>query len=381
MKILDRSRTVLREELAGVRPRHLLVRLLVAPLPVLTASRLRANIIKLGGYRIGRGVAFGDMPRIFGNGRVARRLVIGDHCFFNVGVTFELGEAITIGRWVTFGPDVMLLTTHPRDRRRPDHRCADHVRAPIDIGDGVWIGARATVLPGVRIGHGAVVGASALVVADVEPNTVVAGVPARVVRRLDAPAVVTPPSQRAALAPTPRTATAVRRSDHRGLIPDRRFPHDLRSAPALARLPVERAPLTIGHHGTTRAPPTSTAEAPPRLSSRSIGVLAVLSLAAGCGGGPRPITFDSTVPTEPSTTTSDREHAPRRAHRRHSASSARSVGRRHRQPGRARHRSAAPCRWCRRTVRRPGRCGQERPLGRRAGRPVEAARSAALARP
>jgi maltose O-acetyltransferase len=184
VKNLNRIKMIVREETADVRPRHLLVRLLVAPLPALTASHLRARIIRLAGYRIGRGVAFGDMPRIFGNGRIAPRLVIGDHCFFNVGVTFELGEAITIGRWVTFGPDVMLLTsTH--EIGSADHRCANHARAPIDIGDGVWIGARATVLPGVRIGRGAVVGASALVVADVEPNTVVAGVPARIMRRLD----------------------------------------------------------------------------------------------------------------------------------------------------------------------------------------------------
>jgi maltose O-acetyltransferase len=187
MRILNRSRRVVREELADMRPRHLLVRLLAAPLPRLTATRARANILKLGGYRIGRGVAFGDMPRIFGNGAVARRLVIGNHCFFNVGVTFELGERITIGRWVTFGPDVMLLTT-THEIGGPGHRCAEHVRAPIVIGDGVWIGARATVLPGVHVGDGAVVGASALVMADVEPNTVVAGVPARLVRRLDTPA-------------------------------------------------------------------------------------------------------------------------------------------------------------------------------------------------
>jgi len=185
---------VVREETADVRPRHLLVRLLVAPLPALTAGRLRARIIKLGGYRIGRGVSFGDMPRIFGSGRIAPRLIIGDHCFFNVGVTFELGEAITIGRWVTFGPDVMLLTsTH--EIGSADHRCADHSRAPIDIGDGVWIGARATVLPGVCIGHGAVIGASALVVDDVAPNTVVAGVPARLVRDLDPHPALTSSSQ------------------------------------------------------------------------------------------------------------------------------------------------------------------------------------------
>ena len=56
--------------------------------------------------------------------------------------------------------------------------------APIVIGDRVWIGSNATVLPGVTIGDGAIVAAGAVVTKDVAPNTVVAGVPARLLRPL-----------------------------------------------------------------------------------------------------------------------------------------------------------------------------------------------------
>jgi acetyltransferase-like isoleucine patch superfamily enzyme len=53
--------------------------------------------------------------------------------------------------------------------------------SPVEIGEDVWIGAHAVVLPGVRIGSGAVVGAGAVVNRDVPPNTIVGGVPARVI--------------------------------------------------------------------------------------------------------------------------------------------------------------------------------------------------------
>jgi acetyltransferase-like isoleucine patch superfamily enzyme len=58
--------------------------------------------------------------------------------------------------------------------------------SPVKIGDNVWLGARATVLKGVTIGDGAVVAAGALVTRDVPSRTVVAGVPARVIKHLDA---------------------------------------------------------------------------------------------------------------------------------------------------------------------------------------------------
>lgn len=61
---------------------------------------------------------------------------------------------------------------------------ATMIPAPIHIGKRMWIGANATVLPGVTIGDGAVVAAGAVVTKDVPENTVVGGVPARVMRKI-----------------------------------------------------------------------------------------------------------------------------------------------------------------------------------------------------
>ena len=58
------------------------------------------------------------------------------------------------------------------------------VSAPIRIGNRVWIGSHSTILPGVTVGDGAVVAAGAVVTKDVPPNTVVAGVPAKVVKTI-----------------------------------------------------------------------------------------------------------------------------------------------------------------------------------------------------
>jgi maltose O-acetyltransferase len=111
------------------------------------------------------------------------RLVIGADCSINYGVSIGCTQAVTIGARCRLGPYVMIVDSAfhellDRSKRPPSQ--------PVVLEDDVWIGAKASIMPGVRIGRGAVVGTAAVVTKDVPPFSVVAGVPARLVSTLDA---------------------------------------------------------------------------------------------------------------------------------------------------------------------------------------------------
>jgi maltose O-acetyltransferase len=113
------------------------------------------------------------------------RITIGARVFANFGLTALDVAPITIGDDVQIGPHVQLLTpTHPVEPgpRRDKWEAA----LPITIGDNVWLGGGAIVLPGVTIGADTVVGAGAVVTKDLPPGVVAVGNPARIVRRLPA---------------------------------------------------------------------------------------------------------------------------------------------------------------------------------------------------
>jgi acetyltransferase-like isoleucine patch superfamily enzyme len=111
------------------------------------------------------------------------RLQVGANVFVNHGCTLNDMGGIDIGDDTMIGPNVTLLTSgHPT---AVADRQAGIVVAPIVIGANVWIGAGATVLGGVTVGDGAVVAAGAVVSRDVPAATLVAGVPAQVIRSLD----------------------------------------------------------------------------------------------------------------------------------------------------------------------------------------------------
>ncbi len=99
-----------------------------------------------------------------------------------MGCKFQDQGGITIDEGALIGHNVVLATiNHDLD---PSKRQSMSY-APIHIGKNVWIGANATVLAGVTIGDGAVVAAGAVVTKNVEPNTIVGGVPAKVIKKLE----------------------------------------------------------------------------------------------------------------------------------------------------------------------------------------------------
>lgn len=110
-------------------------------------------------------------------------ITVGARTFVNYNLTALDVAAITIGEDCQIGPNVQLLTpTHPLE---PGPR-RDKLEAarPIVIGDNVWLGGGAIVLPGVTIGDNSVIGAGAVVTRDVPANVVAVGNPARPVRNV-----------------------------------------------------------------------------------------------------------------------------------------------------------------------------------------------------
>jgi acetyltransferase-like isoleucine patch superfamily enzyme len=108
------------------------------------------------------------------------RLEIGSNVFINFGSSIVAGTEVKIGNDCLIGAHVTVMDT---DFHRVEDKAWDTTGQPVVIQDRVWLGNRSIVLKGVRIGHDAVVAAGAVVTKDVPPRTVVAGNPARVVRR------------------------------------------------------------------------------------------------------------------------------------------------------------------------------------------------------
>ena len=110
-----------------------------------------------------------------------KNIHIGKHVFINMGCKFQDQGGIFIGDGTLIDHNVVLATLNhaksPMDR-------STMIPAPIHIGKRVWIGSNATILPGVTIGDGAIVAAGAVVTKDVPENTIVSGVPAKVMRTI-----------------------------------------------------------------------------------------------------------------------------------------------------------------------------------------------------
>ena len=109
-------------------------------------------------------------------------LRIGDGARLNYGTSVFADRAVTIGNRVRIGPYVMIVDTDFHD---PYARSIRRPGVPVIIEDDVWIGAKATILKGVRIGRGSLVGVSAVVTKSFNPFSIVGGVPAKLIGTLD----------------------------------------------------------------------------------------------------------------------------------------------------------------------------------------------------
>ena len=132
-------------------------------------------------FSIGSGVFIGD--QVILQGRFDGRCEIGDHTWLGPQAFFDARDLV-IEEYVGWGPGAKVLgSAHTALPADVPIITTDLEIKPVVIEAGADIGMNAVILPGVRVGKGAIVGAGAVVTTDVEPHTVVAGVPARLIRR------------------------------------------------------------------------------------------------------------------------------------------------------------------------------------------------------
>jgi UDP-2-acetamido-3-amino-2,3-dideoxy-glucuronate N-acetyltransferase len=136
--------------------------------------------VNLYGCEIGDESRIGTFVEIQKGARIGRRVKVSSHTFICEGVTIE--DDVFVGHGVKFINDKYPRSTNPDGNLQTE---ADWCVVPTLIKRGASIGSNATLLCGVTVGERAIVGAGSVVTRDVPPDTVVAGVPARHLRKID----------------------------------------------------------------------------------------------------------------------------------------------------------------------------------------------------
>src|SRR6187431_2486687 len=175
-------RHVVFEELEALLSRRVLAQIATS-LPPQAFCRLRTELLRRAGMKIGRSSHVQGPIRITGEGNPCEAISIGTYTLISGSLHCDIGAPLTIGSRVRIGHDVSLLTVDHRVGPE-EMRSGERKFGAIDIGDGAWLASRVVVLPGIRIGAGAIVAGGSVVTRDVPPNTLNVGVPARVVRDL-----------------------------------------------------------------------------------------------------------------------------------------------------------------------------------------------------
>lgn len=140
-------------------------------------KELRRLMSELIGKPLDEG--FGLFPPFYTD--CGQNTTIGQRTFINMGCSFQDWGGITIGDECLIGHNCTICTVnHSKDPQRR----GDMTSVPVKIGNRVWVGANVTILPGVCIGDGAIIAAGAVVNKTVEPNTIVGGVPAKLIKNI-----------------------------------------------------------------------------------------------------------------------------------------------------------------------------------------------------
>ena len=143
-----------------------------------TPEELRKLFSELIGQTVDE--SFGLFPPFHAD--YGQNIRIGKNVFINSGCCFQDQGGIDIGDNVLIGQQVVIATLN---HDLIPMRRANMFPAPVKIGNDVWIGAHATILAGVTIGNGSVVAAGAVVTKDVPEMAVVAGVPAKIIKKIE----------------------------------------------------------------------------------------------------------------------------------------------------------------------------------------------------
>ena len=143
-----------------------------------TADEVRELLSELFGYQVPQSLrVFPPLYADFG-----KNISVGEGVFINACCHFQDHGGVTLGDGCQIGHNVVFATLN---HELPPERRGVTRPAPIVLGKKVWVGSNATILQGVTIGDNAVVAAGAVVTKDVPANTIVGGVPARVIKRID----------------------------------------------------------------------------------------------------------------------------------------------------------------------------------------------------
>ena len=143
-----------------------------------TPEELRVLFARLTGQPVDE--SFSLFPPFYTD--CGKNIWVGKRVFINAGCCFQDQGGIYIGDDCLIGHQVVIATlNHDLD---PAHR-KDLLPKPVKLGNNVWVGAHATILPGVTVGDNAVIAAGAVVTKDVPANTVAAGVPAKVIKQIE----------------------------------------------------------------------------------------------------------------------------------------------------------------------------------------------------